>query len=97
MTDTGTATGTGTPTGTLTLRHSPCPNDTFVFHAWSHGLVAGATHQPSDPRRVSTFVDGEQDRQTHDLPKPNARAWLALAPRLARDSREEPLRVARTP
>ncbi|MFB7899261.1 1,4-dihydroxy-6-naphthoate synthase [Streptomyces xiamenensis] len=35
-------TDTGTPTGTLTLRHSPCPNDTFVFHAWSHGLVAGA-------------------------------------------------------
>lgn len=21
---------------------SPCPNDTFVFHAWTHGLVAGA-------------------------------------------------------
>ena len=22
--------------------HSPCPNDTFVFHAWSHGLLPGA-------------------------------------------------------
>lgn len=21
---------------------SPCPNDTFIFHAWVHGLVAGA-------------------------------------------------------
>ncbi len=21
---------------------SPCPNDTFVFHAWTHGLVDGA-------------------------------------------------------
>ena len=26
----------------LSLAHSPCPNDTFVFHAWTHGLVAGA-------------------------------------------------------
>src|SRR5215471_11195928 len=27
---------------TLRLAHSPCPNDTFVFHALSHGLVKGA-------------------------------------------------------
>jgi 1,4-dihydroxy-6-naphthoate synthase len=26
----------------LSLTFSPCPNDTFVFHAWVHGLVAGA-------------------------------------------------------
>ena len=26
----------------LTLIHSTCPNDTFVFHAWSHGLIPGA-------------------------------------------------------
>jgi 1,4-dihydroxy-6-naphthoate synthase len=26
----------------LSLAHSPCPNDTFIFHAWSHGLVPGA-------------------------------------------------------
>ncbi|WP_199836163.1 1,4-dihydroxy-6-naphthoate synthase [Streptomyces sp. TP-A0356] len=26
----------------LTLAHSSCPNDTFVFHAWTHGLVPGA-------------------------------------------------------
>ncbi|NJP99967.1 1,4-dihydroxy-6-naphthoate synthase [Streptomyces zingiberis] len=26
----------------LRFAHSPCPNDTFVFHAWSHGLVADA-------------------------------------------------------
>ena len=31
-----------TGTGTLTIAYSPCPNDTFVFHAWSHGLIAGA-------------------------------------------------------
>jgi 1,4-dihydroxy-6-naphthoate synthase len=27
---------------TLSLAFSPCPNDTFVFHALAHGLVAGA-------------------------------------------------------
>ncbi|HEV2344957.1 MAG TPA: 1,4-dihydroxy-6-naphthoate synthase [Actinocrinis sp.] len=27
---------------TLTIAYSPCPNDTFVFHAWSHGLLEGA-------------------------------------------------------
>ncbi|MFE7559001.1 1,4-dihydroxy-6-naphthoate synthase [Kitasatospora sp. NPDC057500] len=26
----------------LSIAYSPCPNDTFVFHAWSHGLVPGA-------------------------------------------------------
>ncbi|MFL6077394.1 MAG: 1,4-dihydroxy-6-naphthoate synthase [Mycobacteriales bacterium] len=25
----------------LSLAFSPCPNDTFVFHAWVHGLVDG--------------------------------------------------------
>jgi 1,4-dihydroxy-6-naphthoate synthase len=24
------------------LAFSPCPNDTFVFHAWTHGLIADA-------------------------------------------------------
>jgi 1,4-dihydroxy-6-naphthoate synthase len=24
------------------LAVSPCPNDTFVFHAWAHGLIPGA-------------------------------------------------------
>jgi 1,4-dihydroxy-6-naphthoate synthase len=31
-----------TDSTTLRIAHSPCPNDTFVFHAWSHGLVPGA-------------------------------------------------------
>ena len=26
----------------MKLAYSPCPNDTFVFHAWTHGLVDGA-------------------------------------------------------
>ncbi|MFF4402330.1 1,4-dihydroxy-6-naphthoate synthase [Streptomyces sp. NPDC001480] len=29
-------------TARLTLAHSPCPNDTFVFHALTHGLVPDA-------------------------------------------------------
>ncbi|HVA59251.1 MAG TPA: 1,4-dihydroxy-6-naphthoate synthase [Mycobacteriales bacterium] len=27
---------------TVSLAISPCPNDTFIFHAWVHGLVPGA-------------------------------------------------------
>ncbi|MCW2495928.1 1,4-dihydroxy-6-naphthoate synthase [Jatrophihabitans sp.] len=26
----------------MKLAFSPCPNDTFVFHAWTHGLIPGA-------------------------------------------------------
>ena len=26
----------------LRLAYSTCPNDTFVFHAWTHGLIEGA-------------------------------------------------------
>jgi 1,4-dihydroxy-6-naphthoate synthase len=26
----------------LTLAYSPCPNDTYIFHAWVHGKVSGA-------------------------------------------------------
>ena len=26
----------------LSLVYSPCPNDTFIFHAWAHGLLPGA-------------------------------------------------------
>src|SRR5215218_7380873 len=33
------------------IAFSPCPNDTFVFHALVHGLVAGA------PRFEVTFAD----------------------------------------
>lgn len=35
----------------LRIAYSPCPNDTFVFHAWSHGLVPGA------PAVDVTFAD----------------------------------------
>ncbi|MDK8183254.1 1,4-dihydroxy-6-naphthoate synthase [Paenibacillus sp. UMB4589-SE434] len=26
----------------MKIAFSPCPNDTFVFHAWVHGLISGA-------------------------------------------------------
>jgi 1,4-dihydroxy-6-naphthoate synthase len=35
----------------LSIAFSPCPNDTFVFHAWTHGLIPGA------PETKITFAD----------------------------------------
>ena len=35
----------------MKIAFSPCPNDTFVFHAWVHGLVDGA------PPAVVTYAD----------------------------------------
>ncbi|MEE4545474.1 1,4-dihydroxy-6-naphthoate synthase [Streptomyces sp. V4-01] len=35
----------------LRIAYSPCPNDTFVFHAWAHGLV------PEAPRVEVSFAD----------------------------------------
>lgn len=35
----------------LSIAFSPCPNDTFVFHAWAHGLV------PDAPKLKVTFAD----------------------------------------
>ncbi|WP_238188558.1 1,4-dihydroxy-6-naphthoate synthase [Paenibacillus sp. L3-i20] len=26
----------------MNIAYSPCPNDTFIFHAWAHGLISGA-------------------------------------------------------
>jgi len=31
-----------TSTQTLSLAYSPCPNDTYIFAAWTRGLLAGA-------------------------------------------------------
>jgi 1,4-dihydroxy-6-naphthoate synthase len=31
-----------TRTATLSLAYSPCPNDTYIFAAWTRGLLAGA-------------------------------------------------------
>lgn len=39
------------PEAPLSIAYSPCPNDTFVFHAWAHGLIPGA------PAIDVTFAD----------------------------------------
>ncbi|RCW41494.1 1,4-dihydroxy-6-naphthoate synthase [Paenibacillus prosopidis] len=35
----------------MKIAYSPCPNDTFVFHAWTHGLIPGA------PELEVTYAD----------------------------------------
>jgi 1,4-dihydroxy-6-naphthoate synthase len=52
---------------------SPCPNDTFVFHAWAHGLLPGA------PTLQVTFADIDVTnhtlaQRTHALVKISAAA-----------------------
>jgi 5,8-dihydroxy-2-naphthoate synthase len=43
--------GPHAPGGPLKMAYSPCPNDTFTFHAWAHGRVPGA------PALDVTFAD----------------------------------------
>ena len=38
-------------TNELNIAFSPCPNDTFIFHAWAHGLIPGA------PKLNVTYAD----------------------------------------
>jgi 1,4-dihydroxy-6-naphthoate synthase len=61
----------------LSLAFSPCPNDTFVFSAWVHGLVEGA------PQVAVTFADvdvtnGAAERGEFDVVKVSYAAlpWL---------------------
>ncbi|HVJ50079.1 1,4-dihydroxy-6-naphthoate synthase [Desulfitobacterium sp.] len=35
----------------MNIAFSPCPNDTFIFHAWVHGLISGA------PKLDVTYAD----------------------------------------
>jgi 1,4-dihydroxy-6-naphthoate synthase len=35
----------------MKIAFSPCPNDTFIFHAWVHGLLPGA------PKLDVTYAD----------------------------------------
>jgi 1,4-dihydroxy-6-naphthoate synthase len=67
----------------LSLAHSPCPNDTFVFHAWTHGLIAGA------PEVAVRFADvdvtnGAAARGEYDVAKVSFAAlpWLLSQYRL---------------
>lgn len=52
----------------LHIAYSPCPNDTFVFHAWAHGLVTGAP--PLDVRLADVDVtNGLAERGEGDILK----------------------------
>jgi 5,8-dihydroxy-2-naphthoate synthase len=53
---------------TLSMAYSPCPNDTFVFHAWKHGLIAGAP--PIDVRYADIDItNGLAERGELDVMK----------------------------
>lgn len=61
----------------MKIAYSPCPNDTFVFHAWAHGLV------PDAPPLEVTFADiditnGAAERGEYDVLKVSYAAlpWL---------------------
>ena len=61
----------------LRIAYSPCPNDTFVFHAWAHGLIESA------PALEVTFADvdvtnGAAERGEFDVVKVSYAAlpWL---------------------
>jgi len=67
----------------LALAFSPCPNDTFVFHAWTHGLI------PDAPETKVTFADvdvtnGAAERGEFDVVKVSYAAlpWLLADYRL---------------
>jgi 1,4-dihydroxy-6-naphthoate synthase len=62
---------------TVTLTFSPCPNDTFIFHAWVHGLIAGAP--PVDVTYFDVDVtNGMAERAERDVIKVSYAAlpWL---------------------
>jgi 5,8-dihydroxy-2-naphthoate synthase len=52
----------------LSLTFSPCPNDTFVFHAWVHGRVEGAPAVDVDYYDVDV-ANGMAERGERDVIK----------------------------
>lgn len=71
----------------LRLGYSPCPNDTFVFHALAHGL-ADDPRDRADPLSFDIVLDdvealnGAAEEQRLDVAKVSYHAFLA---RLSRD------------
>lgn len=65
----------------ITLAFSPCPNDTFVFHALLHGIIdtGGYTFTPhiADVEELNRLAFAG----THDVTKLSFAAWLALKDR----------------
>ena len=62
---------------TLSLTYSPCPNDTFVFHALTHGLVEGAPEVEVSYHDVDV-TNGMAERGERDVIKVSygALPWL---------------------
>ena len=65
------------PGAPLEVAFSPCPNDTFIFHAWTHGLIPGA------PAAKVSFADVDvtntaAERGDYDVVKVSCAAlpWL---------------------
>lgn len=61
----------------MKVAYSPCPNDTFVFHAWAHGLI------PDAPPIEVTYADidvtnGAAEKAEYDVVKVSYAAlpWL---------------------
>jgi 1,4-dihydroxy-6-naphthoate synthase len=57
--------GVGAPGRPLVLAYSPCPNDTFIFHAWVHGRVPGSPPVEERLEDIDTLnqlaLDGKAD------------------------------------
>ncbi|MFL6240404.1 MAG: 1,4-dihydroxy-6-naphthoate synthase [Actinomycetes bacterium] len=64
----------------VTLTFSPCPNDTFVFHAWVHGLLEGAPAVDVSYHDVDV-TNGMAERGERDVIKVSYAAlpWLMRA------------------
>ncbi|MEY2434607.1 MAG: 1,4-dihydroxy-6-naphthoate synthase, partial [Acidimicrobiaceae bacterium] len=61
----------------MSLTFSPCPNDTFVFHAWVHGLIDGAPPVEVSYHDVDV-ANGMAERGERDVVKVSYAAlpWL---------------------
>ena len=70
----------------LTLAYSPCPNDTFLFHAWTHGLVPDAPPVDlvyADIDETNGWLTAEQGRDVMKisaaaLPEAEANGYVLL-------------------
>jgi 1,4-dihydroxy-6-naphthoate synthase len=70
----------------MKIAYSPCPNDTFIFHAWAHGLIPGApkleiTYADIDiTNKLSTGTDGLDIMKISFAALPWALSEYALVP-----------------
>ncbi|CAH1217301.1 1,4-dihydroxy-6-naphtoate synthase [Paenibacillus plantiphilus] len=70
----------------MRIAYSPCPNDTFIFHAWAHGLIPGApeldvTYADIDvTNHLATLQDGPDIMKISYAALPWALSEYALLP-----------------